>query len=125
MHLAEPGLYRPEQFQRLMVRKDEVFDVRAKSAVIGVFDIRSEEEPNVEEDDHQIVEALKGIPADGNTSITIRLVATFDLNPERLCREGRIRVDAEQIIPLIVGWGLVGQDIPPEQVSGDKVFRAE
>lgn len=108
-----------------MVRKGEVFDVRAKSAVIGVFNIRPEEEPNVEEDDHQIVEALKGIPSDGNTPVAIRLIATFDLNPERLCREGRIRVGAEQIIPLIVGWGPVGQDIPPEEVSSDQVFRAE
>ncbi len=125
MHLAEPGLHRPEQLQCLMVRKDEVFNVRAKSAVINVFDIRPEEESNVEEDDDQVIEALKGVRPDGYASVAIRLVAALDLNPERLCREGRIRVGAEQIIPLIVGRGPVGQDIAPEQLSGDKIFRAE
>src|SRR5262245_37732161 len=82
---------------------------------------------NIEEDHDQKVERVQTCLPNGEASVTIGGIATLNLytDPKDFILPwlvSRIRVNADEIITLVIRRGLVRQDVPTHQVAHDQVL---
>jgi hypothetical protein len=83
---------------------------------------------NIQEGDDQKVESVQTGFLHGKPSVAVGSIAAFDLDPDLrqlvfACPVAGIGVNADQIIPLVVGGGFVGEDVPPHQVTHHQRLR--
>src|SRR5436309_3823832 len=71
---------------------------------------------DVKKHDDQVVEGSEGARLHGEATITICGEAALDLNADLPAIDTRIGVDADQIVALVVGRRLVGEDVAAHEV---------
>lgn len=110
-----------------MVFTDEVSGKREEVWFSGSIDpvVLSKEFADVQESHDQKVKGFKAGFFDGKPSVAIGGVPTLYLNSDlRQLVIGWpmawIRMDADQIVALVVCWSLVGKDIPTHEVTHDE-----
>src|SRR5581483_5472600 len=81
-----------------------------------------EEVADVEERNDQEIEGSDRSLLDWEASIGITGEATLDLDSDLRTRDTRIRMNGDEIVPLIVRRRLVSEDVPTEEMSHHQVL---
>src|SRR5436309_2946036 len=83
----------------------------------GVATGHADKVPDVKKHDDQVVEGRESAPLHGEATITVCGEAALDLNAGLPAIDTRIGVDANQIVPLVVGRRLVGEDVSTHELA--------
>ena len=81
--------------------------------------------PNVEEDNDQVIECAKGFLFYRKRSIAVGLISALHLNSYSVRGMPRVRVNADQVIALVIRLSFIRQDITAHESADCQVFRTQ
>jgi len=81
-----------------------------------------EEVADVQEGNDQEVERRDGSLLDRKTPIRVCREAALHLNSDLPTHDARVRMDTDQVVPLVVRRRLVGEDVSSKQVAHDEML---
>ena len=85
----------------------------------------AEEVPHVDEDTDQVVERREGASLHRKASVAIGSEPTLYLHSDLAGIHSRVGVDADEVVALVVGRRLVGEDVPPHEMAHDEILRSK